>query len=304
MSINFKLYSLVLVVLCFFSCKEEKQSQNKADSSPSTETQSQKAFGGLALYTVRDAMSTAPKETLKQVAEAGYAYIEDAGYADGQFYGMTPTEYKTVLKDLNLTPISSHQSGITFDNADKTIADLKAVGFEYLVIPIPPMGTFTYDNKTHTMGMTGGVENLTKTLQILGAKCYEAGLKLVYHNHDFEFKANADGIVPIDYMLDHTDPKFVNFQLDLFWATKADADPLAYFEKYPNRFKMWHVKDMDAEGRFAPVGNGTIDFAKILAKKKQSGMTHYFVEQDQTFNTTPLDAIKISHDGLKKFGFN
>ncbi len=91
--------------------------------------------------------------------------------------------------------------------------------------------------------------------------------------------------------------------MDLYWVTKAGADPVAYFKKYPNRFKIWHVKDMDDQGRFAPVGNGHIDFSRILANKKVSGMEYYMVEQDRTFNMTPLEAIKVSHKGLKEIGF-
>ena len=115
---------------------------------------------------------------------------------------------------------------------------------------------------------------------------------------------DANGEVVIDYLLENCDPEFVNFQMDLYWVTKAGADPLAYFEKYPGRFKLWHVKDMDKEGRFAPVGNGTIDFETILAKKELSGMQSYFVEQDRTYTMEPLEAIKVSHEGLKKIGFN
>ncbi len=151
--------------------------------------------------------------------------------------------------------------------------------------------------------MEGGAENLANILTTLGKKCEKAGLKLLYHNHDFEFKKDKDGVVVIDYLLEHLDPKYVNFEMDLYWVTKAGADPIAYFEKYPNRFKLWHVKDMDDQGRFAPVGNGTIDFAKILAQKELSGMKYYFVEQDRTFDMEPLEAIQISHDGLKKIGF-
>ena len=92
--------------------------------------------------------------------------------------------------------------------------------------------------------------------------------------------------------------------MDLYWVTKAGADTVAYFEKFPGRFKIWHVKDMDKEGKFAPVGNGTIDFARILAKKNLSGMKYYIVEQDNTFDLKPLEAIKISREGLKKFGFH
>jgi sugar phosphate isomerase/epimerase len=106
-------------------------------------------------------------------------------------------------------------------------------------------------------------------------------------------------------MLENLDAKYVNFQMDLYWVTKAGADPVAYFEKYPGRFKIWHVKDMDDQGRFAPVGTGSIDFTRLLENKDLAGMKYYIVEQDQTFDgMEPLEAIKISHEGLKKFGFN
>ncbi len=138
----------------------------------------------------------------------------------------------------------------------------------------------------------------------MGKKCKAVGLELLYHNHDFEFVKNSKGIVPIEYFLENTDPDTVNFEMDLFWVTKAGADPLAYFEKYPGRFKLWHVKDMDEEGKFAPVGTGKIDFSRILKEKDKSGMIYYYVEQDRTWGKKPLDVIKTSHEGLKKFGFN
>ncbi|MGM5471305.1 sugar phosphate isomerase/epimerase family protein [Flavobacteriaceae bacterium LMO-SS05] len=263
----------------------------------------QESFGGLALYTVRDAMAVDAKGTLQAVADAGYAYIEAAGYNDGTFYNLSPKEFKALLDELGLSPISTHQGSVTLDNADAMIADVKAAGFRYFVIPVPPMGLFRYDNSTSTMSMTGGAENLANILNTLGEKCKNAGLQLLYHNHDFEFKTDQDGIVPIDYLLAHTNPDFVNFQMDLYWVTKAGADPLAYFETYPGRFKIWHVKDMDEQGRFAPVGTGQIDFANILAQKDRSGMRYYMVEQDQTFGMSPLEAIKISHQGLKTIGF-
>lgn len=263
-----------------------------------------KRVGGLALYTVRDDMGNDARQTLKAVADAGYKNIEAAGYADGKFYNMSPEAFKTVLNELNLTPISSHQGSVTLDNADAMMADVKAAGFEYFVIPVPPMGLFTFDSENMTMGMTGGAENLADILTTLGKKANAAGLKLLYHNHDFEFKADEGGVVPIDYLLEHTDPEFVNFQMDLYWVTKAGADPVAYFEKYPGRFKIWHVKDMDDQGRFAPVGNGTIDFKRILDHKNLSGMKYYMVEQDQTFTMKPLEAINVSHKGIKEVGFN
>ncbi len=264
----------------------------------------QENFGGLALYTLREELKTNPKEVLKEVKNTGYKYIEDAGYENGKFYGMDPLEFKDYLTELELLPISSHQGGITYKNADKIIADVKAAGFKYLVVPIPPMGHFTFDAETRTMGMTGGAANLVEILNNLGERCNKVGLKLLYHNHDFEFKKDEDGIVPIDYLLENTDPTTVNFEIDLYWTAKAGADPLKYFEKYPGRFKAWHLKDMDGKGRFAPIGQGHLDFAKFLSKKELSGMEYYFVEQDMTFDgMKPIEAIKISHDAIKKLGF-
>ncbi|WP_223198192.1 sugar phosphate isomerase/epimerase family protein [Maribacter arenosus] len=267
-------------------------------------THAQEKFGGLALYTVRDAMGEDARATLKAVADAGYKNIEAAGYSDGKFYNMTPAEFKTYVKQLGLNPISTHQGSVTLENADAMMADVKAAGFQYFVIPVPPMGLFKVDSETRTMGMTGGAENLANILTTLGKKAKKAGLKLLYHNHDFEYLKDTEGIVPIDYLLEHCDPKYVNFQMDLYWVTKAGADPVAYFNKYPKRFKIWHVKDMDDQGRFAPVGKGQIDFARILANKELSGMKYYMVEQDRTFDDLkPLEAIKISHEGLKEIGF-
>jgi sugar phosphate isomerase/epimerase len=262
-----------------------------------------KPFGGLALYTVRDAMVKDAMATLQSVAQAGYVNVESAGYNNGKFYNLTPTEFKALLDEMKLTPISAHQSTVTFDNADQQIADVKAAGFKYFVIPIPPMGLFQINPTTHKMGMKGGAKNLADILNKLGAKCKSAGLELLYHNHDFEFSNDEDGNVVLDYLLEHCDPSIVNFQMDLYWVTKAGKDPVDYFKRYPGRFKIWHVKDMDDQGRFAPVGNGHIDFKRILANKKLSGMKYYYVEQDACFNETPLEAIVISHKGLANIGF-
>lgn len=265
-------------------------------------TYAQGQFGGLALYTVRDDMGTNAKATLQAVADAGYKNIEAAGYEDGKFYGMTPSEFKSMLKSMKLKPISTHQGSVNLENADQMMADVKAAGFKYFVIPVPPMGMF--ESSKDGMGMKGSVQELADILNTLGQKANKAGLKLLYHNHDFEFKKNAEGIVPIDYLLENLDSKYVNFQMDLYWVTKAGANPIAYFNKYPGRFKIWHVKDMDQQGRFAPVGEGSINFKNILANKALSGMKYYMVEQDMTFDgLKPLEAIKISHKGLKEIGF-
>lgn len=307
----FSVTSLLVMVLILgnVSCKDapskEKTTVEEAEKATTAVEKDNTSSGGLALYTLRDAMGDNSKETLQVVSDAGYQYIEAAGYDNGKFYNMAPEAFKTLLTELNLKPISTHQGSVTLENADAMMADVKAAGFQYFVIPVPPMGLFKVDQTTRAMSMTGGAKNLAGILDTLGAKAKAAGLELLYHNHDFEFKKNADGIIPIDYLLENCNPELVNFQMDLFWVTKAGADPLVYFEKYPGRFKIWHVKDMDEQGRFSPVGKGTIDFSRILAEKEKSGMLYYMVEQDMTFDgLKPLEAIKISHEGLSQFGFD
>ncbi|MBB4078516.1 sugar phosphate isomerase/epimerase [Lewinella aquimaris] len=260
-------------------------------------------FGGLALYTLRDTMAGDPRGVLKQVADLGYKYVEAAGYQNGKFYGMTPGDFKAYLTEVGLTPMSSHHGDVTLDNADEMIAAAKEAGFQYFVIPVPPMGHFKFDPATRTLGMSGTVAEVMNIINEIAAKCTAAGIKCLYHNHDFEFVENEEGIVPIDYFIENSNPDDLNFQMDLYWVTKAGADPIAYFKKAPGRFKAWHVKDMDKEGRFAPVGTGSIDFARILKEKELSGMEFYLVEQDMTFNETPLEAIKVSHAALEEIGF-
>ncbi len=295
---NLPIILILALMLGFISCEPKSE-----ESQETTETVAEESsnFGGLALYTVRNEMSTDPKGTLQAVADAGYAYVEAAGYADGMFYGMQPAEFKSFLDSLGLEPKSTHMGGVTMENADQQIADTKAAGFEYFVIPVPPMGMFTFGPEG--LGMKGTPAELVDILKTIGEKCSAAGLKLLYHNHDFEFIPMEDGTILTDYILENTDPAHVNYQMDLFWVTKAGADPLAYFEKYPGRFKSWHVKDMNDSSQFAPVGTGNIDFKRILDEKSKSGMEYYLVEQDDTFGEDPLEVIKISHSGLEEIGF-
>ncbi len=294
--ITYSLSILFALALGLLSCGPAKTTEE-------TVVETTNKVGGLALYTLRDSMAINPKATLKAVADAGYAYVESADYAEGKFYGMTPTEFKSTLDSLGLTAISAHMGMVTLDNADQLIADVKAAGITYFVIPVPPMGMFTFDPATNTLGINGTAAELVDIMNTIGEKCHKAGLKLLYHNHDFEFVPLADGTVIEEILLEQCNPEWVNFQMDLFWVTKAKVDPLTYFEKYPGRFKAWHVKDMDTEGKFAPVGTGTIDFKRILAQKEKSGMEFYLVEQDQTFGLDPMEAIKISHKGLIDIGF-
>ena len=160
---------------------------------------SQKRFGGATLYSVRTEMGQDPDATLKAVADDGYKYIEAASYQDGKYYGMTPEDFRKKVEALGMIPLSTHQSSATLDNIDEEIASAKAAGFKYFVIPVPPMGHFRYDPGTGTIGIEGDLQEVVDILNTMGKKCKAAGLQLLYHNHNFDFEKNEDGIVPIEY---------------------------------------------------------------------------------------------------------
>ena len=295
---------LILTLFCL-SCKEKPKNTEEKQNPELAKTEEKMKYGGLALYTLRDDMAADAKKTLSEVASIGYKNIEAAGYENGKYYGMEPSDFKAYLDSLDLTPISTHLSSVTLENIDTLIADAKQVGFRYFVVPVPPMGMFKFNPETVELSMEGTAEELAGILMEMGKKCNAAGLQLLYHNHDFELVDDEEGSRILDYLLENCDAEMVNFQMDLYWAKRAGADALKYFEKYPGRFKSWHVKDMDEQGRFAAVGTGSIDFHSILSKKEQSGMEYYFVEQDMTFDgLQPFEAVKISHKALKEIGFD
>ncbi|MFV1979998.1 MAG: sugar phosphate isomerase/epimerase family protein, partial [Rhodothermia bacterium] len=123
-----------------------------------------------------------------------------------------------------------------------------------------------------------------------------AGIRFAYHNHDFEF-ADLEGQVPYDLLLERTEPDFVAMEIDLYWIRAVGHEPLPYFEQYPGRFKLCHVKDMDLAGAMTEVGSGIIDFASDFGQASLAGLEHFFVEHDDP--TDPLASIATSFEGLK-----
>ncbi|MEO8823767.1 MAG: sugar phosphate isomerase/epimerase [Ginsengibacter sp.] len=258
---------------------------------------------GLQLYTVRDAMAKDPKAALAKVAGIGYNSVEGATYTgDEKFYGMSPVEFKQVLKDNGLVMYSSHyrlgedkmngqeMKGTILHDWDKAIEDATKVGLKYMVCAwLSPEERGTLDH----------YKKVADDLNVAGSKCKNAGIQLCYHNHDFEFE-KQDGKYPYDILM-RTDPNLVKMEMDLYWIKKAGQDPIALFEKHPGRYPLWHVKDMDKtpQKNFTEVGNGVIDFKEIFKYKSLAGMKYFFVEQDQTPGD-PFVSIKESFDYIKK----
>lgn len=239
---------------------------------------------GLQLYSLRDTITKDPKGVLQKVASFGYKELETFAHRDGKIYGMPFAEFGSFVKGLGMRVVSGHYGLdiVKSDAWEKTITDAKSIGQEYLVVPYLQES----DRKS--------IDDYKRVCETLN-KAYELvkknGLKFGYHNHAFEFQ-QMEGKTPFDVMLAELDPK-IGMEMDIYWVVNAGQDPFKYFEKYPGRFDQWHVKDMDKNDRQknADVGTGTIDWKAIFAKAKQSGMKHFYVEQE-TYPGAPIDSIE------------
>lgn len=259
---------------------------------------------GLQLYTVRDAMAKDPVGTLEKVAKLGYNSVEGATYTGTElFYGMRAKDFANVLSHTGLMMPSAHyrlgeelvngasQMGTILNDWKKAVNDAAEAGIKYMVC--------AYLSQSER----GDLEHYKKVaglLDVAGQTCKQSGIQLCYHNHDFEF-VQENGQYPYEVLLSSTDPETVKMEMDLYWTTKAGQDPVALFNKYPGRFPLLHMKDMDntPEKKFTEVGNGVIDFKKILAQSKKAGVKYFFVEQD-ICPGDPFDSIAKSIGYIKK----
>jgi sugar phosphate isomerase/epimerase len=220
---------------------------------------------GLQLYTLRDLMERDVAATLALVAKTGYREVEFAGYFDH-----SPAQLRGMLDDVGLAAPSTHIGADQFAEDAARVIDLAAeMGHRYVVVPWLDEAQRSLDDyRRHS-------ENFNRW----AAACAGAGLQFAYHNHDFEF-IETDGEIPYDLLLAETDAGLVRMELDLAWATKGKADIVAYFEAWPGRFPLLHLKDMDADGNESDIGTGSVAFDTILAHAKAAGVKHGFVERD------------------------
>lgn len=261
-----------------------------------------KKYIGLQLYTVRDAMGKDVAGTLAKVAQIGYNSVEGT-YGDGAFFGTEPKAFAALLKQNNLIMPSCHYrlgeektngvaaAGTILNGWDKAVDDAATVGLKYMVCAwLAPSERGSLDH----------YKQIAEDLNKAGETCKKAGIQLCYHNHDFEF-IQENGKYPYEILLNDTDKKLVKMEMDLYWMTKAKQDPIATFKKNPGRFPLLHLKDMDKTDKqmFTEVGNGIIDFKKILANANTAGVKYFFVEQDSCPGD-PFDSITQSINYIKK----
>jgi sugar phosphate isomerase/epimerase len=244
---------------------------------------------GLQLYTLRNLLPKEFEGTLAKVAEIGYQEVEFAGY-----FGHSPADVRAILDHHGLAAPSVHVPYEAIGTGwDPVLAAANTIGHRYVCVAWIPEG----ERKD-----LDGWKRVGETFNRAGEACRKAGLTFAFHNHSYEFVPVA-GELPYDVLLAASDPQLVKMEMDLYWITNGDQDPLAYFKKYPGRFPLVHVKDMVAgpDHKMVDVGAGSIDWRKIFAQSGQAGIRHYFVEHDQPAD--PIASIRASYAYLKQLEF-
>ncbi len=242
---------------------------------------------GIQLYSVRKEMLADARGTLQQLATLGVKQIESAGSDKGYYYGLQPKEMKNICAGLGMTLSSGHIH--LDDNWPQTLEDAVASGQQYLICSSMPTQGQTVDN----------YKKAAAAFNKAGEDCKKLNIKFGYHNHDFEFE-KENGQVLYDVLLNNTEPNLVYMELDLGWVIVTGNNPLDYFKKYPGRFPLWHLKDMDLQKKHSvEFGKGALPIIEILRHSEQSGMKYFYVEQEE-YAHSAMESIKEDMDYLAK----
>jgi len=260
---------------------------------------------GLQLYSVRELIGNPEKyaanhdTVFKALASYGYTYVEATNFDSKNFYGVSPEQFKEDLAAAGLRAISAHTCLGMSEEAYKTgdftkemewwdnaIAAHKAAGMKFIVAP-----GFKMPADSAEMKRTADYFNA------IGKKCAEAGMAFGYHNHSHEFVKVGNDVF-YDYLIENTDPNYVFFEMDVYWAVMAKQSPVDYFNKYPGRFKVLHIKDRHEIGQ-----SGMVGFDAIYGAAEAAGLKAYIVELEGCLAPNILEGLKISADYLKKADF-
>jgi sugar phosphate isomerase/epimerase len=238
----------------------------------------------LQLYTLRDYDQEDFAAKLIKVREAGYDGVEFAGFAD-----IPAEEMKSLLEKAGLEAMGSHtRMEELMDRLDEVIAYNQVIGSSYIVIPY------------YKIESMEDVHSLIAIVKAIGPKIKAAGMELLYHNHYHEF-TNEFGEKPILEMLrEATTEAELSFEIDMFWTTHADREPVEVMDTFGSRCKTVHVKDMvnKEDKEMTEVGTGLLDLKGIIEKAKSSGYEWVVIEQDR-IKIDGYDSVKISLDHVK-----
>lgn len=269
---------------------------------------------GVQVYSVRDDAAKDFKGTMQKLKDMGYDGVELAG-----LYGMEADEIRKILDEVGIPAISAHVPFAELrSDPDGTVAKYVSIGCKWIAVP--------YLMEEDRPG-TPGFEKTMADLVTIGEACRKHGVKMLYHNHDFEFTAKVDGMYALDYMYANISADLLETELDTCWVNVGGENPAAYVRKYTGRAPIVHLKDFYKEGHtanmyeligietekkeekeagffeFRPVGSGMQNFPEILEASIDAGAQWVIVEQDQSNDCPPMEAVKKSRDYLKSLGW-
>ncbi len=266
---------------------------------PQLLTEPGKSIGtfGIQLYMVRAEMEKDPAGTLKQLRAMGYRQLESFGGSKGMYWGLGNRGFRKLCAGLGLDLVSSHYNDDTAP-LDRQASDAAEIGMKYLICPWKGPQT-----------SIDAFKRIADEFNQNGEICRKHGLRFAYHPHDYPYK-KIDGQLPIDVLLENTDKELVDFQMDFYYAVTEGQDPAKYLDKYPDRFRLSHLRDV-LKKRF-PAGStdesacdlgspeGSIDYPKLLSQAMRDGMKYFFVEQSFYSRESPLESAKRNALYLKK----
>lgn len=258
---------------------------------------------GVQMYTLRT-MIGSPElyeqnhtRVIDSLTAYGFSEAELYGYEDGKIFGIPAEQFVNDLRQAGITPVSSHvQYALTPEEVEtgdfsgklawwqETIAQHKAIGLSTIVYV-----WYAFPSSLKEL------QRIAEYLDWAGALCREQGVRLGYHNHDHELRKVEGQEVMLDYLIEHTRPENVFIEMDVFWTVVGNASPVAYFERYPGRFKILHIKDQYEIGQ-----SGMVGFDAIFRNISKSGAEHCIVEQETTEREDMLESLRISMGYLRQ----
>jgi len=270
-----------------------------------------KEIVGIQLYSVRDEMKLNPLNTLRQLAEMGYRYVEHANYVDRKFYGYSAVEFKKILSDLGMKMPSGHtvMKRQHWDETQKdftkewkyTIEDAAIMGQQYVISPSMDEGLRTNNDD---------LKRFMDVFNRCGELCKKSGMQFGYHNHDFEFSQKLNGQTMYDIIMQSTDPKLVIHQLDTGNLFNGGATALDIVTRFPGRFESMHVKDEIASSSSGEkyestlLGKGIARVKEVIDIGRKSGGTiHFIIEQEAYQGKSPLECAKENLAQMKLWGY-
>lgn len=300
----------VLTAATLGACQNAPEATTEATNESSDKKEMKSFKKGYQLYTIRENMvdSASIEAAFAETHAMGYEQVETFGYMSGNFFGYTPEGLNDAIHAADMSSPSGHYlpmelamgevGPISTENIPAMLDAAEALGQKWIIIPWMNEAWRTAE----------GYEHLVVYLSQLGEAARERGLIAAWHNHDFEFAPldpnDPESITAYEYLLKSLEGTNVVFEMDLHWVAFAGENPVDWFENYPGRFPLWHVKDFAADTvTQVPVGQGVIDWENIFNHAELSGLEHYFIEQDVCSADRALDCLKESLNWAKEQKF-